>query len=352
MGIRYLDEPVKKSRIKYIDEPSTPVMPINKNNGASGSWEPQSKLQKAYEFASTPQKTAEQVIRLGANLLPEAGQTTSPTRNFIKGAPRALAETAAETVPSYFLSPESLLGAGILKGLKAAKPIIKSGARQAGKWAESWSGLEHQTPGILEDIAKNPKLLIGKGTQKAGEEYAQLFNKANQSKEFTKIAKPLKAVEKALEKAEKGALSAEDALKARQELDSIRNGVTDTFYRENRNILDKIAKSKFEKADKSFSNAKKSEQIRRILPINKSGGTSKIMSTVGGLSLGAGYLSNPLYAAVMASMAPIVQGATAAGLGTVARQVLPLVNNPAKAAEMIGFLINKLRDKENKDSGK
>lgn len=252
----------------------------------------------------------------------------------------ATAERAvAEFVPGL-VSRGSLLAMGALKGIQIAKPAIKATGVGIAKGAEALSGLEHKTPGVLVDAANDSSLILSKGKQaakalyetgkKVGGEVGSALSKISGKKEF---------VEKAAELAEESKLLPTEALEARKELDGIKKTVTGEFYRKTRDKLDKIAKLAFTEGDAAYQRAVKSEALRSFLPLNKTGGASTFKTTVGAALGGPPILA----------MSPIVQGATATGIGMAARAAAPLVNNPAIAGPALGAIAKVLTDAKAKE---
>src|SRR3990167_949854 len=92
-------------------------------------------------------------------------------------AARTTGETLSEGAPSFFF-PLSIISGGISSGLTVAKPALKSIGKFTGKTLESTSGLAYKTPGVLEEVVKNPKLFFGKGIEKARGAYKALKNES------------------------------------------------------------------------------------------------------------------------------------------------------------------------------
>lgn len=283
-------------------------------------------VRKAWDALAVPEKMSREGLTAIADAIPSAEPTGNLARDIALNIPKVAAETLAETAPG-FVSRESIVTGGALKAGKAAAPLIKATGRAVAKAAESASGLEYRTPGVLTEAAKDSKLMFDKGTKAAG----KLYGKTREliRPEMKKIPKKEDMVEQAMKWAEEGTLNSEEALAARKALDKAKNKFSDEFFVWSRDILDGIAKQKFQSADKAFARAIKTDALRQPLPINKYGGTSIFKSSLGGL---AGVL--PLVA-----MSPAAQGSVATLLGILARSGGRLGSNAIRSGSGIGKLL-------------
>ena len=260
-----------------------------------------------------------------------------------RGTPRVLAESVAEAAPE-FISRGSIATAGALKGLKAAAPLIKGFGRGVGSVAESLSGLEHKTPGVLADAASDATLIFGKGKKAAGQVYQKVLDPNAIPKSFGDMPSKDKLFEEAQKLVKREKLTPEGAFEARKNLDEIENTLPETTYRKWRNIFDILAKKKTAAADPGYQRAIKSEALRLPLAQNKYGGTSAwklgIFSGLGGVGAGL----SPLAAIPLALTSPAVQGAAATGIGLGART---LAQSPVRAGLTSGA-IQALRNRRKK----
>jgi hypothetical protein len=309
-------------------------------------------------FEPTPTKRAYEALRLPQQFMsqvfePETPMSTldpnvSPSvmKTLATGTPRVIEETGRTigkaiqklnppipegTTSGVFYNPEdiaqsvsrgSLLTMGALKGAQVAKPAVKAIGSGIGRAMESISGLEYKTPGILKEAFNSSKVLTGKGKEVAKPLYQLAKNpEANLFEGMTSNAK---IVDKANEVILSGGkIEPSEALTARKAVDALiskKDSVKDVLI-PIREKLDVIAKANpiIAKADELFASGIKSGELRRIFPVNKSGGTSIMKSTLGTI---AGLL--PAMA-----MSPAVQGTVATGAGIASKAVAPLINNPA-----------------------
>jgi len=278
---------------------------------------------KAYDALAVPEKMSRKGLGQLAQMVPSAEPTGNMARDIALNTPKILAETVAESAPQ-FISRGSILTAGALKGVKAAAPALKAIGRGVARGAESISGLEYKTPGVLKEAFKNPKLILGPGKAKAEYEAAKATGGAVR-KSLSKIPEKISVVKKSLKIAEKGKLNATEALEARKELAAIKKTVTNEFFRKSTEIFNKVAKPVFGEADKAYQQGVKSDALRMLLPVNKGGGTSIAKSALGSIA-GMG----PLVA-----MSPLAQGAAASALGATAKAAAPLVNNALNVGAIV-----------------
>lgn len=290
------------------------------------SQQPQSSpslLNQGWNALQIPEQKSREGLQMIAQAIPNPAPTGNLPLDLIKGTPRIAADTMAEVAPE-FISRGSMVTAGALKGVKAALPAIRAVGRGAARAAESISGLEYKTPGVLKEVFNKPKLLFAPGKEKAEYEAAKKIG-GEVRESLLQIPEKSKMVKKALQMAEKGGLNPTEALEARKELASIKKQVTGEFFRKATDKFNEIAKPVYGEADTAYKEGIKAEALRAVLPVNKGGGTSIAKTT----------LATFMNKALLPAMSPIVQGATAASLGAVAKAVAPIINAPAKSAAVI-----------------
>lgn len=293
------------------------------------------KKKNLWDALEVPSQMSKQGLQMIAqSVSPEQQVTGNLPRDIAMNIPRITAETFAETAPD-FISREAILTAGALKGLKLAAPAIKAVGRGVAKGAESISGLEYKTPGILSEVASKPSLLFAKGRKSANPAYEAAKKVGGKVRSSLIVPEKKQVVEKAYELAKSGKLNPTEAFEARKELSSIKNNVSGEFFRQATAKFNEIAKPIFSKGDEIYAKGIRAEELRRIFPVNKSGGTSIMKSTLGTL---AGMV--PAMA-----MSPIVQGTTAAAIGTGAKMIKPFVNNPMATATIGTALVNRKKKK-------
>lgn len=267
-------------------------------------------------------RVPEQVISGTARAMMDAiePETTSVPLNAAIRFPQTLASMGAEGVAST-LSPES----AVMSAAGAVLPMLAKPINAVGKFigntAEKMSGLSYRTPGVLAETVKDPSLMYGPGLDKARAAYKSIQNVNQISPDLQRISQPRAFVRKALEFADNGNLTPDEALEARKALDSISDSVPDVYRNKTRAVFDAIAKTKFEKADKAYSRAVKSDALRNFWGINK-GQTPSLLKQ--GISLA--------YPVTGAFFSPFAQGNMAAGVGRAKQVALPLLKNPVPTA--------------------
>lgn len=192
--------------------------------------------------------------------------------------------------------------APMAEGYTASRRFLAPAAKAIADVAEQGSGLTYKTPGVLRDVFNEPKRLFAPGVEKARELYGQTEQSVR--RDLSGIGTHQEFVEKALELARKGDLTPSEALEGRKSLDKIKKNVPGSYYRGNRAILDNIAKQDFAIADKVYSQGVKSDNMRRMLPMNKSGTPSIVKMGVGSM-----------FKASVPFFSPLVQSVTSAGMG-------------------------------------
>lgn len=266
-------------------------------------------------------KILESKSREGLGMLTEK---VTPSREDIEagkvGIPGLLARTAGETlseVAPSFVSPLSILTAGAGGALKAAKKPIGAAGRFIGKTLESTSGLGYKTPGVLGEVVKRPSLLFGKGKAAAGAVYKSLKDDAAIRPEFKDVLLSNRSyVRRALGFIGKGEkITPDEALEARKAVDSLGDTIPDIVRKTTRNVFDLIAKKKYAKADKVFSDAVKSEAVRNFWSVNKSGSPSIVKIATGSL-----------FPPALPFLSPLIQGTGAAAIGVGKKAISPLLS--------------------------
>lgn len=228
-----------------------------------------------------------------------------------------------------------------------AKAFTSSPARSVGRFvgkqAESLSGLEYKNPKILEKTAANPTKIF-----KPGKEAANKFYEAAKNPEanlFEGMTSNKEIVDKANEFMKAGAkIEPSEALTARKATDALiskKDSVKDVLI-PTRQKLDKIAKSdkRIAMGDKIQAEGIQASELRRLLPVNKQGGTSIIKSTLGTLAgLGPAIV-----------MSPMAQGLTAAGIGALSKVAAPIgsVLPQLAGASAAQSLTNKIKENPKK----
>lgn len=263
---------------------------------------------------------------------PSAEPTGNLPRDLALNAPKAMAESVAETAAKVvppFVSRGSILTAGALKGLQYAAPV----GEMIAKGAEGVSGLEYKTPGVLTNAFNKSSLLFGKGKAAAGEIYDAVLNRANLRPAIAEELDPQKLIKIASKALKDGTLNADEALVARQATDLAKKGTVAGNFLAKRAGFDAVAKPLTAEADAAYQSGRLSDALRQPLAVNKGGGTSIGKMAVAGLVGGAGghVRGGEKQGALVANLAmsPLAQGAVATGLGMAIR-------NPEAAAGLVG----------------
>lgn len=299
---------------------------------------------KAWDALSVPEKMSREGLQMiSKRVSPQAAPevTGNLPRDIAMNAGRIGAETLAEVAPS-FVSRESIVTAGGLKAVKAAKPLIKGGGKLLAKGAEALSGLEHKTPGVLVEAAENPALIFSKGKKAASAFYEAAKAEMGKASIFANKYKPEEIIDAAQEYMSKGGqLQPAEALAYRKALSKlIKSGryINDELI-VMANEADEIAKQSHNiaMADPIYAKGAKAEALRSFLPLNKSGGASTFKTIVGGA----------MNLASLGVMSPIVQGGAATAVGLGAKAMSPLINNSIATSSVVG-LANALRNRQKK----
>lgn len=237
---------------------------------------------------------------------------TEPTGNVARdlaaNTPRILGETLTKVAPG-FVSRGAIVTAGLLRGGGKVAGLLKPAANAVAQAGEDLSGLSNvpvKTPGLLREAYQDPGLFLAPGAQEAGSLYGNTTNNIRAQLKYT--SGPLDFVEKAMEYANNGSLTTDEALAARQELDGIKNSVSGAFYRNARGVLDYIAKQDYSGADEAYVRGLKADALRSFSGINKNGSPSVARSLI--------TMLNPKTAI---AYTPAVQAAIASGAGLAAK---------------------------------
>ena len=290
----------------------------------------------------------QQIIKGASNAFMDLNepQTTSVPLNALLRTPQTIASIGGE-LASSFVSPENAIVAGGLKATQAISPFVKGVGRYIGSGAQRLSGTAIKNPGVLAEEFNNPSLITKPGIETANEIYASKVDSSKIRDSFKAMLGKKEFAEAAYQALKDGSLTPDEALVARQTLDSVKNQVPRVSFFNMRKGFNDIAKTKFAGADEAYQTAVKAEALREPFPINKSGTPEKLLTYgMGGIGLGAAYRTgNPLYALIGASTSPLVQGVAAGGLGLANQQVIsPLVRNPEYAIAL-STLVNQIRNK-------
>lgn len=283
---------------------------------AAGAKPPQESAGKRlWEGMNVPSQMAQQGLSKITDLV-------TPSRADIEsgkiGIPGIAARTAGETLSE--VAPKFVNRAAILTAM--ASPVLEGlgaiGGNAAGRWignaAEKMSGLAYKTPGVLAETVENPGLPFGPGLDKAREIYQGAKGGVDEIRQgFKEIPTKLDFISGALEAAKDGSLNPQEALEARKALDASKKTLNNVFYSSAREAFDTVAKKAFAGADSAYQAALKSEALRNIWPLNKSGSPSIVKGAIEMVKPGLA----PLFS-------PATQGVIASGVGLAQKAV----NNP------------------------
>ncbi len=215
---------------------------------------------------------------------------------------------SANAIPA---SPKQLAGneaAGAAIG--AAMPAVNAVAGKVGEGLEGLSGLEYKTPGILRQAANDSSLIFGPGKKAAGAAYEVIKDDLNvRPAMFATSAKEI--VDLGRYALEQGDLTPQEALIARHALDDKFGAIPADTANYLRPKFDAVAKTISAEADLAFKKAIRSEALRKILAINKGGGTSIAKFFLGQLT----------DKSLNVAASPIVQGAAATATGMAGRSI-------------------------------
>ena len=324
---KLLDDLVSRGNtIEGLNSPDTQLTTALKSQPDTFMGKVKSALGKGWDALAVPEQMSREGLTKIAEAIPGGEQVGTGPVGTISNAAKAGTEALAQVAPG-FVSRGAIATAGALRGAKAAVPLVKAVGEGLASGAESLSGLEYKTPGVLKQAYNDASLIFGKGKQAAGKLYNNVLDKTNVRPIFKQLMSKMELLKQAEDIAKQGGLSPEEALIARRVLDSEKRNIPEYAFRETRTLFDKIAKAASSEADTGYSRAVKSEALRQPFPTNKLGGTSVIKTGLQALSPKAWVMS------------PLAQGATATGLGIGARQIAPLINNPATYGPALAALM-------------
>lgn len=282
-------------------------------------------LQRAWDALAVPEQMSRNGLKMMTDAIPDAPITGNTLADVAMGAPKIGLESVADAAPG-FISRGSLATMGILGGLKAAAPAIKTVGGALGKAAEGFSGLEYKAPGVLAEAANDPTLIFGKGRAAAGAAYEAIKDDLQVRPAMLEATSNKELLDLGKYGLEHGDLSPQEALMARRAVDASWETLPKSTANYLRPKFDAIAKTISADADAGFQRALKSDALRTIFATNKTGGTS-IAKTIWGSLLGV---------APAVAMSPVAQGITASGLGAAAKVVAPFANNAVASGAMAG----------------
>ncbi len=299
----------------------------------------ESLLSKASDLLSLPEKKSREGLNMIAEAVsPDTQVTGNLPRDIAMNLPRIGAETLADTAPS-FISKGAILTAGGLRGLKLASPLIKAAGSGLAKTGESISGMEYKNPGILKKIGSDPSFLFSNGKEAASPLYEAGKQVGGDMGPLAEIPDKKAMVKIAYKMAKDGTLNPTQALESRKELSNLKNSVTDGFFRKATAKFNEIAKPIFADADAMHAQGIQASEARRLLPVNKYGGTSVAKSILGSIG---GILPT-------VAMSPLAQSGAAAAAGTAAKIISPLINNATKAGPVLAGITKTLTEDKARD---
>lgn len=290
-------------------------------------------LKKGFDALSVPEQMSREGLGKLAEMVPGSEPTGNILRDLAVNTPKLAAETIAEAAPG-FISRGSIITAGTLKAGKAAAPLIKSFGRGLGKAAESISGLEYRTPGVLSEAAKDPSLFFSKGKKAASSLYEAAKGETGSSNLFKGMYKPEEIVDAAKEYIAKGGkFEPSEALVYRKAIDKLMKSgryIKDELMAL-RSEADQIAKQSesVKMADPIYSRGVKAEALRQPFAQNKTGGTSIAKGILGILG---GFVPN-------VAMSPFVQGITATSVGKLAKMASELGRTPIQSGAVSSSIV-------------
>ncbi len=269
---------------------------------------------------------------------------TEPTgnmaRDLIANTPRIAGETLTETAPS-FVSRGAIVTGGLLKGAPYVAKAIGPGAGWVANQMAEQSGLVNKGKNLLQEEFQNPSLIFGPGKETANAAYDAIQAGNQQIRPSLKYTSgPIDFIVKAMRFANDGSLTTDEALEARHYLDGIKDSVTGAFYRNARGVLDSIAKQDYSGVDEAYQQAAKSEALRSLSSLNKTGGQSVLR--------GAAMLLKPL---LSVAYSPAVQAGIAGTLGTLYKggQAMADSHMASTAIPGVASLIEDLIHRKNKN---
>lgn len=211
-------------------------------------------------------------------------------------------------------------GAGM--GVKMLRRPVAALGRGIARGAEGISGLEYKSPGVLSEAANDSSLMFGPGKQEAGKAYEKLSGIESVRDSIGRATSAQGVIDEGLKAIDDGSITHTEALVARQAVDKAKNSLPKYTFNNLRSLFDDVAKKVAASADEGYKRAVKSEALRLLLPVNKSGGTS----------IAKGFLGTIAGVAPAMAMSPAVQGGAATLTGIAGRQVFGETIPAARAA--------------------
>lgn len=318
--------------------------------------------------ASIPKRNSildkpEQLSREGLTLIAKAIPSPIPTGNRVRdvalGTPKVVAETMAETAPS-FVSKEAMLLGGAGKfaphAFRVVKPMANFAGRNVAKLGRAFTGVPEEN---ITALFQKPGLLFSKTKAGAQKIYKKAVNKLGGNKPSTldeALEAPRKTVRSAFKKLDDGSITPLEALEGRQAIDELirsgRSGRRLTKLIEQRRKLDLIVKSDkgLANADRVTSATETISPFRNMFPRtanNKAG----IFRTAG--MLGSGYMgtrenTNPWLAALLtAGFSPLAASGAVASAGAAYKGLKRLAPHLGRIGQASGSLrVNPLHRRE------
>lgn len=250
------------------------------------------------------------------------------------------AYAASHMLPEKLTPSEAALSIGA-EGLpiaaKKIEPLVKMAGRGVARGAEGISGLEYKTPGVLAEAANDPTLISGPGKKTAGVAYEAIEKAEGVRNSIGTATTSQKVIDEGLKAVKKGNITHAEALVVRQAIDKSKNSLPKFTFNNLRKMFDDVAKKATASADEGYKRAVKSEALRLLLPVNKSGGTS----------IAKGFLGTLAGIAPALAMSPVVQGGAATMAGIGGRQAFGRTIPGLRAA-----LTNILKNHKGKQNGR
>lgn len=303
----------------------------------------------AWEALGEPERVSRQGLQAATDLIPQpppevmAKMTGNPIVDFARGGREATligakaGMQALTDVAPTFISAPSLLTGGVLGGVKlagklATSPLGRAVGGKVADVAEGISGLEYKTPGVLKEAAKDASLFTGPGTDDISPLYKKLVESGRIRPSFARSTDAKSLVDEALAAVDDGSLTPEEGLIARQTLDGIKRSIPKYAFSQMRETFDTIAKKATAGMDAAFRKSVMSDALRTPFPVNKGGGSSIMKGALGAVSK------------TLPFMSPMVQGATATGIGAISRAAAN--SKPFTVGSAIGASLDRMRKKK------
>lgn len=255
--------------------------------------------------------------------------------------PQTVASIGAD-LASKSITPEALITQAALKAVPFLTKPANAVGRFIGEGAENLSGLGYKTPGVLAEVTNNPTLPFKPGVDAANEIYASKVDPSQIRDTLKNILGKKEFVEGAAQAIQDGSITPDEALIARQTLDQIKNQVPRPNFFSLRQAFDEVAKEKFAGADEAYKTGVKADNLRNILPLNKTGSPSIVKSALGIGGLVGGHWSPTAFLTAPA-VSPAIQAGAASAVGLGKQAVSAMANNPVPTSIGLAELIQKLK---------